>query len=149
MNRILLQDTYQQLGDVLSPVANIALQAGVDEPMLLELATMLLAHDIQSQERFALLGCYALLLQALRTHQHVPLAEADAAKAVLDGDYLLSMYYQHAVRNGLTNLISYLATTVKRVQIHRVAALDASLLLHQRMSRYVQKSYKRSAYEVI
>lgn len=145
MNRQLLNQTSDLLAQHLPPITGIQLAAGTDEHMLLDMARMLNAYDMQQQERQVLLGCYWLLRQALRTHQHVPQDEQLAGKAVLDGDFLLSLYYQFAVRYGMTQLIIDLATTNKRIQIRRVEGAASDMMLHQRMGRFVSTHYKQVA----
>ncbi|MCY9759445.1 adenylate kinase and related kinase [Paenibacillus alvei] len=145
MNRQLLNQTSNLLTQHLPPITGIQLTAETDEYWLLDTARMLNAYEMEQHERQVLLGCYWLLRQALRTHQHVPEEEQLAGKAVLDGDFLLSLYYQFAVRHGMTQLIIELATTNKRIQIRRVEGAASDMMLHQRMGRFVAAHYKQVA----
>ncbi|MCM3338592.1 MULTISPECIES: hypothetical protein [Paenibacillus] len=149
MNRQLIMETGRLLTQEMPPEAGIRLTVGSDEHFLLDMASALHAYDMEPDERRALLGCYWLLRQAMRTHQHVPAEEQLAGKTVLDGDFLMSMYYQFAVRHGQMKLVIDLATTNKRIQIRRAEGNTTDMLLHQRICRFLAKHYKQVAYEVI
>ncbi|BFH17709.1 adenylate kinase and related kinase [Paenibacillus melissococcoides] len=149
MNRQLMKDTIQMLEQELPPLAGIRITAGSDERYLSDMARTLDAYDMTAQERRVLLGCYWLLRQAMRTHHHVPQDKRLAGKAVLDGDFLLSLYYQFAARHGLTELIADMATVNKRIQIRRAEGKGTDSELHRQMSRFLMKRYKQVAYEVI
>ncbi|WP_028543841.1 hypothetical protein [Paenibacillus taiwanensis] len=144
MNRQLLQETNQLLMQELPAQTGIHLNAGADEPILLDMAEVLVGYDMEQQDRRVLLGCYWLLLQSIRSHDHLPTHPDHVGRGVLDGDFLQSFYLQFALRHGFVDLIADLAKTMKLVQIRRAeGSRTIETQLHQRLCRFVSKRYLR------
>ena len=143
MNRQLLQETRLLLEQQLPSDAAIRLCTEHMQSELDTMANLITLYDIEHHDRCVLLGCYWLLLQAMRTHEHLPHEPQATARAVLDGDFLQSFYLQFAMRHQCTDLISTLAPDLKLMQIRRAEGSQEGETLHMLFSSYLAKRYSR------
>lgn len=113
------------------------------QPELHAMADIFNAYEIDQQDRCIILGCYWLLLQAMRTHRNLPQDPQAAARAVLDGDFLQSFYLQFAMRHKHTDLIIHLAPVLKQIQIKQAEGTYSHDLLTPQLYSYISKRYSR------
>lgn len=116
MDTRLIQETLSLLQQQLSPQAGIKLEP--DGTMLEEMASLLHACRLVRSRQLAVLGSYALLRMSLSRHRRLSGLEGAAlTKCILDGDYLLGVFYRFVAQCNEQQLPLFLAPTLKRLQI--------------------------------
>ncbi|MGZ9586374.1 adenylate kinase and related kinase [Paenibacillus marinisediminis] len=143
MNRQLLQETQYLLEQQLPKDAAIRLSMAHIQSELAAMADILTSYEMEQRDQCVLLGCYWLLLQAMRSHEQLPSDPQAAARAVLDGDFLQSFYLQFALRHQFLDLVTDLASTIKEIQIRRAEKTRCNDLLYQRFVSFVKEQYSR------
>lgn len=142
MNR-LLQESKGLLEQQLPQDADICMYTASLQPRLLAMADFLTAYEMEHRNRCIYMGCYWLLIQSLDTHKELPIVPQAAGRAVLDGDFLMSFYLQFALKHKKLDLITVLASTLKRLQIRHTEGIFEDEPLFIRFSHYIDKQYSR------
>ncbi len=117
MNRQLIEDTFRLLQAEMSPIAGIQLQLSPAE--FEQLLSVLERHDLEYNRKVHLLGIHTILTLAAERHMECAPHHPDLTRNILDGDYLYSFYLQFAVKYRELDLVTYLAPSIKKMQIRR------------------------------
>lgn len=149
-DRRMIQDMQQLLNQQLSHEAEIQLDQRCDA--LEQMAALLHPYPIPYVRKVVILGCYYLLHHAILRHRELQECEADhpdesLAKTILDGDYLLGVYFQMANLMDETRLIAHLTSAYKRIQIkliHGTSIEDALALLPQEIIDFLEEESSKS-----
>lgn len=116
MDSRLIQDTLSLLQQQLSPLTGINLKP--EGTMLEEMTSLLHTCRLVRSRQLAVLGSYALLRMSLSKHRRMAgLGGAALTKHILDGDYLLGVFYRFVAQCNEQQLPLYLAPTLKKLQI--------------------------------
>lgn len=136
MDTQLITKTIRQLHRELSPEAAISLDQS--EYLARDLAEELSRTGMPEERKIAILGCYMILQLALKRHSGLKADDPDLTKRVLDGDYLLSFYYDFALLHNETELTEFLASVNKQIQIQQALGLPVQdRLLYHHFCLYV------------
>lgn len=76
------------------------------------------SYQISWTRKMVILGSYLLLQQAVRRHGELTANGHDAlTKNILDGDYLIGMYFNLLVKYEETDFLLFLSPFIKRMQL--------------------------------
>lgn len=117
MNHKLIEDTFRLLQAEMSTIAGIQLSLSPAECE--QLLPVLERHDLEYDRKVHLLGIYIILTVAAERHMECVPHHPDLTRNILDGDYLYSFYLQFAVKCRELDLVAYMASSIKKMQIER------------------------------
>ncbi|ARF68069.1 hypothetical protein B7C51_09855 [Paenibacillus larvae subsp. pulvifaciens] len=138
MDTQLITKTIRQLHKELSPEAAIVLDQ--TEYLARDLAEQLSRTGMPEERKIAVLGCYIVLQLALERHSGLQADNPGLTKRILDGDYLLSFYYDFAILHKETGLTEFLASVNKNIQIQQALGLPLQdRLLYHHFCMYLAK----------
>ncbi len=87
-----------------------------DEP-LLKAAKLVQSYRLEEYRRLTILGSYVLICLAMRKHRELTLHDNIAlTRGILDGDYLIGLYYRMMSARREWRLIAHLAPFQKKLQ---------------------------------
>lgn len=146
MDNRLMQDMVLLLRQHISTETGI--RPELEAVPLEEMAALLQSCGIARSRKPALLGCYCLMRLALTRHRELPQRDNGAlTRRILDGDYLLGLYFQLAVDCNETRLVAFLAHTLKNIQIglvHGASAEQALAELSAQLERFLRAEELRT-----
>lgn len=131
MDTRLIQDMVLLLDEHIAAETGIRLE--YETKHLEETAALLHAYHIPYVRKTVILGCYYLLHLAIKRHRSLHMRSENRSavpnRAILDGDYLLGLYFQFAVQMNETKLMSRLTYAYKKIQIALIhgSALEQAL----------------------
>ncbi|ETT48413.1 MULTISPECIES: hypothetical protein [unclassified Paenibacillus] len=117
MNQKITQDTFRLLQAEMSSIAGIQLSLSPAEYE--QMLSVLERHDLEYDRKTHLLGIYTILTLAAQRHMECVPHHPDLTRNILDGDYLYSFYLQFAVKCRELDLVAYMASSIKKLQIER------------------------------
>lgn len=113
----LLDETIDMLRQYLDAGASGVLETIAEDDLLLEVAGLLQAYELDEHSSMTILGCYVLIGLAMRKHLELVLHDNGAlTRGILDGDYLLGLYYRMMAARREWKLIAHLAPFQKKMQ---------------------------------
>lgn len=117
MDTQLVEDTVTMLQQEIDAETAITLE--LEHSQLQTLVEQLQSSTWGRMQQCVLLGGYLLLKQAMLAHEDLgpDHSEAVRTKHILDGDYLLGLYYRIMVKYHALALLTYLAPFQKKLQL--------------------------------
>lgn len=84
---------------------------------LRQIVRLLQSYRLEEYRRLTILGSYMLICLAMRKHRELALHDNDAlTRGILDGDYLIGLYYRMMSARREWRLIAHLAPFQKKLQ---------------------------------
>lgn len=129
----LLNETKSLLMQHIDAGTAIALEADDEDQMLIKLLELLHRYELARSRKITVVACYLLIRLAISKHKELTLHENEKlTRGILDGDYLLGLYYRLLVGRKEWQLFTHLATFNKNMQ----AALMAGTPIHSIMMSF-------------
>lgn len=116
MDRQLLQDTIIALQQEIDP--DTAIDLDIDERLMDEMVALIHSYRMAKARKRTILGVYMLIQLAVARHREMVVDDnASRTRNILDGDYLLGLYYRWVVKYGEMTLLTFLAPIHKKLQL--------------------------------
>lgn len=124
------KELVQEALDVLRQYNTSGSDMNCDDELVYELAKVLNGYDISRSRKITILACSILISKAIRKHRELSTDSNDRlARSILDGDYLLGLYYRLAAGRREWKLIMHLNLFNKKVQLALMQGRPAGILL--------------------
>jgi hypothetical protein len=146
MDTNLIQETIRFLQQEVAADASIRVE--FDETPLNEMASLLQSYDLERTRKLAIFSCCLLLQLASQRHQEITLDDNRAlTRSILDGDYLLGLYFRILMRFNELKLLAHLSPLHKKIQIGAIHGqsmeqLPAELMEQIKMFLNEQSKYR-------
>jgi len=139
----LLNKTLDMLRQYLDEDAADALGMIEADELLLQVARLLQSCRIAEYRRLTVLGCYVLICLAIQKHRELVLHDNKAlTRGILDGDYLIGLYYRMMSARREWRLIAHLAPFQKKWQWDLMNGCDVRAVrteLHDELRMYLDQ----------
>lgn len=143
MKSELFQDALLLLQKEISPETGIILD--LKEEDVLPLIDLLQQYPLSPHRQHRLLSIYIAIKFALLRHECCTESASgeQLTRSVLDGDYLYSLYMQLGLKWEEYDLLTHLASLIKRIQINQVEGTPVEDLLLTGWGVYLQLEDRR------
>lgn len=130
MDTELFRDAISLLRQHIDSESAIVLSA--DDKRLRDIIDLLGEYDFARSRKITILACCMLIRLAIDRHHHLQLHNCDAlTKDILDGDYLMGLYYRFAAGRREWKLLKHLTSFNKKVQLKLLKGAAAHVLFSE------------------
>ncbi|MNJ60999.1 hypothetical protein D3C77_567660 [compost metagenome] len=139
----LLYETVSMLKQHIDSGTAIVLEKEDEDELLRGIVALLQEYELTKSRKMTVLGCCMLIRMAIKKHRELALHRNDElTRSILDGDYLIGLYYRFATGRKEWKLLTHLAPFHKKMQVALLAGRPVRTVmteLHEEIRIYLNK----------